>query len=972
MPPMADDGGGSGGGEHHVQITAGGARQGKVDPPEKQLYRFIRAVVLIERVGNALGTLAFTWATVVLLGGYASQLHPDDDFVFATILIFLETARMCSRDKNGLDYQLFFNTRGAFKPIGWSGLTVIACFCGVLKIIWMKYRIASMLLLLSPILVRSLSEVSPGVWYPMRSAASLGSPLVAIVLLAPSISKDHSTFEWAVFLVLLGAVLVATISNLHVRRTNKFVDSLPGSKQESWCQVIINMCMIAALGMLVYMFGAHEHETSTMIIIEVCALVILSFGNLQIPAAVVRVILASGGFILVDRSTEPAYNEKLDGQQNIKASLKIFYGIMLAQGILYAMACMFEFFSYIPRRSLACRVGVNAQWGKKSVNMYYAYASEKCKQGGVLAPKKISLSTFAMDSVKSDLFLEKSDSTKNQLYGVQVVHNFLQSEVTKAQLLSKLATSNKKMTRIIRMLDWTSPKDTAIRLYAAKVMVELAKNLRVGTIPGTMQLVSALLDAESRLKRGNPLLDTDDEHEERQAPFLEGNQEQGYHHTVRGVADNQGQRPNPVQDTDDLLEETQNCSTQQACNGKHNYILKCWQWISELRPIPNEQPSTDHDLLPALAMTIIENLAGCDQDNCVEISKAADLISKIIGFTSYRSDTMNTDIEQKILLKSSLKVLQRITSIGGEIGITLRCKISKHPFLLSNLSDILGDDKSSQISRKLVAGILRNIAIDEKTRQDIGRFQMIITKLMQTFLSAEGTMSANSDHLSRKVAGQALAMLTVQSVQNCLVILKEPEFMKELKILIHDKRYIYVAASMLRNLCLHSETELRDSDLKELSHTLREVWERIMDVDGAELEILIGLSSQICKVNPKDFTRELDNGQIKQRFLKRLIDTLNENMKPSTHCPGIRRVIVEQIIHLMGYNSSYADCLSEFRMTEALSMVEQTASEAEDYRLFLGDEGFMKYNVPLSNFVAIAKKMYALRCVMAQAQENRD
>ncbi|KAF7007183.1 hypothetical protein CFC21_022143, partial [Triticum aestivum] len=136
--------------------------------------------------------------------------------------------------------------------------------------------------------------------------------------------------------------------------------------------------------------------------------------------------------------------------------------------------------------------------------------------------------------------------------------------------------------------------------------------------------------------------------------------------------------------------------------------------------------------------------------------------------------------------------------------------------------------------------------------------------------------------------------------------------------------------------------------------------------------ILIGLSSQICKVNPKDFTRELDNGQIKQRFLKRLIDTLNENMKPSTHCPGIRRVIVEQIIHLMECNSSYADCLSEFRMTEALSMVEQTLSEAEDYRLFLGDEGFMKYNVPLSNFVAIAKKMYALRCVMAQAQENRD
>lgn len=145
-----------------------------------------------------------------------------------------------------------------------------------------------------------------------------------------------------------------------------------------------------------------------------------------------------------------------------------------------------------------------------------------------------------------------------------------------------------------------------------------------------------------------------------------------------------------------------------------------------------------------------------------------------------------------------------------------------------------------------------------------------------------------------------------------------------------------------------------------------------MDAEGAELEILIGLSSQICKVNPEDFTRELDNGQIKQRFLKRIIDTLNANMTPSFHCLGIRRVIVEQIIHLVEYNSGYADCFSEFRMTEALSMVEQTLSEAEDYRLFLGDEGFMKYNMPLSNLVAIAKKLMGRAYVMSQPQKIKD
>ncbi|XP_048550649.1 uncharacterized protein LOC125530297 [Triticum urartu] len=941
---MANGGGGGGGGEHLVQITAGGgAGQGKVAAPEKWLNRFVLAFVLMERLGNALGTLAFTWATVVLLGGYASELHSDEDFMFATILIFLEAARMFSRDKNRLDYRLFFNTRGAFRPLGWSGLIIIACFCGILEIIWKKYLITSMMILMSLILVglvRLLSEVSPRVWNQMRHAASVWSPLVAIVLLAPSISEHKSMIKWAVFSVLLVAVLVATISNPRFTRISKLVGSVLGRKQEFWRNVIINVCMIAALGMLVYML--KDYKRYTMITIEVCALVIVSFGNLQIPAAVVRVILALIGLI-PHHTNEPAYDESLVGQKNIKASLGIFYGMVLGQGTLYAMACVFEFFSFIPRRSLVRGGGFKGQWGMKSVNMYYAYASEKCMQGGVLAPKKINLSTFAMDSVNSD-------SSKNQFAGIRMMHNFLQSQPTKAQLLSKLATSTKTMARIIRMLDWTSPKDTAIRLYAAKVTAELAKNLRAGTIPGTMQLVSALLDADRRLERGNPLLDTDDEHERRQDPVL--NTEDS-----REVADNQFQTQGQLRDTDILL-ETESRSTQEVGMNKQNScVLRCWQHISEFWSIPKEQLRTDHDLLPALAMSIIESLAGVDQDNCVEISKAADLIPKIIRFTICRSDTMNTKAQQEILLKSSLKVLQRLTSIGGEPGITLRYKISKHPFLLSNLSGILGDAKSSQISRKLVAGILRNIAVDEKTRQEIGRFRTIITKLMQAFLYSEGTISTNDDHLSRKVAGQALAMLTIQSAQNCLVILKEPWFMKELKILIHDKRYIYVAASLLRNLCLHAKSELRESDLKELSHTLREVLERILDADGAELEILIGLSSQICKVIPEDFTRELDAGQIKQRFAKRLVDTLKANMKPSAHSPGIRRVILEQVIHMMEYNSCYADCFNTFGMTDALSMVEQTPSKAENYRLFLGDEGFMEYSMPLSDLVARAKEL---------------
>ncbi|KAF8679199.1 hypothetical protein HU200_045968 [Digitaria exilis] len=64
----------SSGVEHSVPLPAHGA-DAKGPPLEKQLNGFVKAVVRIERLGNALGTLAFTWATVVLLGGYAAGLR---------------------------------------------------------------------------------------------------------------------------------------------------------------------------------------------------------------------------------------------------------------------------------------------------------------------------------------------------------------------------------------------------------------------------------------------------------------------------------------------------------------------------------------------------------------------------------------------------------------------------------------------------------------------------------------------------------------------------------------------------------------------------------------------------------------------------------------------------------------------------------------------------------------------------------
>ncbi|XP_037467453.1 uncharacterized protein LOC119339539 [Triticum dicoccoides] len=55
---------------------------------EKWLNTFVRFIVLLERAGNGIGTLAFIWATVVVLGGFSTYLGAD--FWVATLIVFLE------------------------------------------------------------------------------------------------------------------------------------------------------------------------------------------------------------------------------------------------------------------------------------------------------------------------------------------------------------------------------------------------------------------------------------------------------------------------------------------------------------------------------------------------------------------------------------------------------------------------------------------------------------------------------------------------------------------------------------------------------------------------------------------------------------------------------------------------------------------------------------------------------------------
>jgi hypothetical protein len=221
----------------------------------------------------------------------------------------------------------------------------------------------------------------------------------------------------------------------------------------------------------------------------------------------------------------------------------------------------------------------------ESIDLYYSYALEKCMERDVLAPKKTGLVRFAMDSLNSD-------SPKMQLHGIRVMHSLLQREPARTRLLSKLTTSTKTMATLINMLDWTSLEDTTVRLFVAVIIAEIAKSLRVVTVPGTIQVVSTLLDDGNQQKIGNPLLTPIDSQEEKQ---------------------------DAVSDNGNLL-ETQGHSTSMVIIGKQNtWSSRCWERIYEFWSVPQEEPLAEQDILPAVGMSILHNLTSCDPDNCVEI-----------------------------------------------------------------------------------------------------------------------------------------------------------------------------------------------------------------------------------------------------------------------------------------------------------------------------------------------------------------
>ncbi|BAH91195.1 uncharacterized protein [Oryza sativa Japonica Group] len=894
---------------------------------QKWLNRFVRVVAFVERTGNAVGTLAFTWATVVVLGGYSTDLR--EDFWYAMAIVFLEAYRVFSR-QNKSDDKFLFKTTGGIRVLKLSStlellyflnaVIVMLCLSVILTVVlthvfpkkrYVPLVLAALLVLLArfPIIWLLKRANRPGSGRRVVAIVLRLTPLAAILALGCSLVLLYGappvTVLASVLLLFMTFVLCQQL--IAVREKIKRPAPLqrptaageaspppPSFAQRAWL-VLANTMLVVCPPLMVAFLTATFGFLGLYVVLTAVAL-----GNFQIPAAVARVAISSARLAgRVDRVST--------GNVNLVPSLKIFYGLVLAQGALYIVACLTDPFSVLLRRWLARR----CKLGTRSVDLYYEHAYDAWMEDGLLAMEDANIVSFAVDSLSAPA--EPSRSRERVLAGVTVLHCFLrQRRGSKARLASsKIITSTNAIATLIGMLGWGAEEDRQIRLFAAKVIGEVAGELRIARFPGTVQLISSLLDAPSCSKK---------------------EQDSGGSTQTKAAAGNVN--------TD---------STCCCCFPKPS----CPRRIKNLWSAPDEEPlDDDEDALPIMGMLILEKLAS-DPENCAEIWRATNLVSKVIGFIACSSNEAQRN--RRPITASSLKLVAKLAGAKGEIGVTLRRKISDHPFLVSSLAGILEDDGAGTEEWSPAMDILAKLCVNADTRQEVGEIAAIITRLVQEFFPSQRDQQASStqdDRQLRLAAGEALATLATESPGNCSAILKEfkgkyCDLVNDLKNMIsaRDEDGCRCAASLLQNLCAHSGDELRHLGFSDhLASALKVILEKILNTKGKQLEVLIGLTAQIHNAMPACFKDALESlaNNTAEALVQKMVDTLNSSKKPSPECPRMRRAIVELAISIVETRTLPYGYAADFRkkgMVEALSKVKRTPSKVERYRLFFGDAG---------------------------------
>ncbi|KAL6645515.1 hypothetical protein ACP70R_017123 [Stipagrostis hirtigluma subsp. patula] len=564
------------------------------------------------------------------------------------------------------------------------------------------------------------------------------------------------------------------------------------------------------------------------------------------------------------------YGGSAEARTNRRSALDIFYGLALAEALLFLVEkALWQW--RVGHGRLLERVAkdchLTTACGAVAVRRFFYDSYSRCLNGSIFDGRHMDLVSYADD-------LLTAGSRDEQQLGAVILVALAESDRFADATLRKIGTSAPTIERLIEMLSWKNASDKDVRRSAAVIVSMLTGRklnaLRITGIPGAIESVASLLYA-------------------------------------------------------------------------------------------------DLDELNLLGLSILNKLAH-DHDNCDKIGKTKGLLDKIISYSSIANGPTPaaappTETRLKAV-KQSLRVLKRLASTTGTTGKLLRRELSDIVFTVSNIREVLQqhDGKGRSELHQLAIEILTNLAMDEEAREMIGGTGGVVCELVAMFLVAkEAEPATQQGDAVRVEAGEALAMLALDSRRNCSVIIMAcGGGVERLVEALSDPVVIISAARILRNLCTYAGDEWQLL-LRGITAGATKVLRTIMVEKTKLLNISLGLAAQMLRfMQPGELRASLATACVTDAALARtLVQILREYSRPSMVVPRIRLYTIELAIGMMRADARFVPLFAELGMEGELRRVEGTTSEVECFNVFSGSVGLSRRAVGICSLVESALDLMA-------------
>ncbi|KAG4378321.1 hypothetical protein GLYMA_17G019000v4 [Glycine max] len=357
-----------------------------------------------------------------------------------------------------------------------------------------------------------------------------------------------------------------------------------------------------------------------------------------------------------------------------------------------------------------------------------------------------------------------------------------------------------------------------------------------------------------------------------------------------------------------------------------------------------------------LGLLILKKLAR-DLDNCGKIGNTRGLLPKIIDFThaeEWLLKSENVTPSQVLTLKRSLQLVKMLASTVGTTGKHLRREIAEIVFTISNIRDILRHGEKHPLLQKLCIEILTSLALEEDATERIGGTGGVLKELFNIFF--KHNIPENQKHV-KIVAGEALAMLALESKSNCHRILKL-KVLEKLAEALKDPLLRVNAARILRNLCTYSGSEWF-IQLKGVTTAAPIILRAIMSEDNKIQEVMIGLAANVFRYMTSHESSIVfeEAGITEAELANKLVQILKKYQYPPTKIPRIRRFVIELAIWMMKDKAENIETFKGLGMEEVLEGVLETTSELESFNVFSGTVGLNRHTLTTQSLVEMALKL---------------